>query len=161
MHRCISVGHAGRHLRTTICHLQEGELSLGGNTPAQLGVPTWRSLVAYIPQGKPTSQNCPAGLLTAAQSFRAQQARGRNAHDSHADLVRIAARLCLAEATLNQQWASLSGGEAQRALLAVHLTLRPAVLLLDEPTSACDPDSAARVEEELRKGDTGLLWVSQ
>jgi ABC-type bacteriocin/lantibiotic exporter with double-glycine peptidase domain len=35
----------------------------------------------------------------------------------------------------------LQGGQAQRVMLAIATALRPDVLLLDEPTSACDPMS--------------------
>ncbi len=38
----------------------------------------------------------------------------------------------------------LQGGQAQRVSLAISLALRPDVLLLDEPTSACDLESSLK-----------------
>jgi len=44
-------------------------------------------------------------------------------------------------------WSALSGGEAQRVALAARLALRPAVLLLDEPTASVDVASGQLIKE--------------
>ncbi len=61
---------------------------------------------------------------------------------------------------LGQSGQSLSGGQQQRLCIARDIAIKPEVLLLDEPCSALDPISTAKVEElihELKRDYTVVI----
>ncbi|CAI9419842.1 ABC transporter ATP-binding protein [Nocardioides sp. T2.26MG-1] len=63
------------------------------------------------------------------------------------------------DARLGERGTSLSGGQRQRISLARALARRPRLLILDDATSAVDPEVEARILEALRTGDGGTTLV--
>ncbi|HET8962182.1 ABC transporter ATP-binding protein [Nocardioides sp.] len=60
---------------------------------------------------------------------------------------------------LGERGTSLSGGQRQRISLARALVRRPRLLILDDATSAVDPEVEARILQALRAGGTGATLV--
>ncbi len=61
---------------------------------------------------------------------------------------------------LNDSGANISGGQQQRLCIARTIALNPEVILMDEPASALDPISTAKIEElifELKKDFTIII----
>ena len=63
---------------------------------------------------------------------------------------------------LDQPGGSLSGGQQQRLCIARAIAVKPEVLLLDEPCSALDPISTAKIEELIAelKADYTVVMVT-
>lgn len=74
---------------------------------------------------------------------------------------RVAMRLQLPAAALARTGADLSGGECRRAALLRAMTVRPDVLVLDEPTAALDRDSGVAVVQSVLdlQRDRGMAVV--
>jgi ABC-type multidrug transport system fused ATPase/permease subunit len=66
------------------------------------------------------------------------------------------------DSQLGERGTTLSGGQRQRLSLARALVRRPRLLVLDDATSAVDPEVEARILEAMRRrgGDSTLLLIA-
>ena len=67
------------------------------------------------------------------------------------DRIQEYLKICKADFPLDYPCSKLSGGERQRVYLAIFLSFMPKVLLLDEPTSELDENTARNLFENLRE----------
>ena len=132
--------------------VQAGSISLNGRDYEQWDPFEWRSQVCSVPQQVPRLQGAPAELEDRIAKLSVQ--RDRKSDDPR----ELAVSFGLSTELWERPWTELSIGEGHRALLAILLARCPAVILLDEPTAALDPDATAAVEERL-KGAT-CVWIT-
>ena len=136
------------HLLARHMDPQSGRIVIGGIELRELPDVAWHAHVILVSQQ--------AGALEMSIAQNLSLLRG----DAQLSALRdVAKEVCLDDRVMARPLGYdsvvgvdvvLSGGELQRLALARALLSRAPVLLLDEPTSACDPDTAAALHRTLR-----------
>ncbi|RMF90631.1 MAG: ABC transporter ATP-binding protein [Nitrospinota bacterium] len=107
--------------------------------------------IAMIMQEPKVSLNpvFPVGFQI-AEAIAAQRKIGKRAARKEAVEMLRRVRIAEPDKVANQYPHELSGGMAQRAMIAMMLSTRPKLLIADEPTSALDVTTQAQILELLR-----------
>jgi len=138
---------------------QVGELRVGGQPLAQLGLRSWRDMIGTVMQD---DQLFAGSIIDNISFFDARPdlawveecAKVASVHDE------IEAMPMAYNTLIGDMGTSISGGQKQRLLLARALYKRPKILFLDEATSALDVDRERLVNQAVRQLDLTRVIVA-
>ncbi|RUR01557.1 zinc ABC transporter ATP-binding protein AztA [Labedella endophytica] len=137
---------------------------LAGTREPSSGTRSVESAIAFVPQRTAISDRLPVtvrDVVTVGAWGRTGRWRPLHA-DARAAITEAMTRLEITSLA-TEPFAALSGGQRQRALLAQGIARGAGLLLLDEPTTGLDRDSAERIRAIMRseaERGTAVVCVS-
>lgn len=119
--------------------------------------------IAYVPQGLRFDRQFPISVMELVLSGRLSRLPwygifSKEDHHAAEEALEKVGMLAFA----NSSFGTLSGGQAQRALIARALVSAPKLLLLDEPTASVDSQAQGDIYNILRglKGNMTIMMVT-
>lgn len=135
-----------------------GRLTLFGKPPVEA-----RSHIGWVPQNFQFDRHFPISVEEVVLGGRLSRLSwtGRFKKEDGVIVQQALEKVGMAR-LLKHPFSSLSGGQAQRVLIARALVSSPSLLLLDEPTASVDPAAQAAIYQLLisLKGEMTILMVT-
>lgn len=158
-----ATGSGKSSLVTLIPRLYEcgsGSILVDGQKHTQMDMQTLRGSIGYVPQEVllftgSIRENIAWGNAAASQAEIEQAAAAAQIHDTVAGLPKGY------DTALGQRGVNLSGGQKQRLSIARALVRRPAILILDDSTSALDAVTEGLLLAELKKLSCTTFLITQ
>jgi urea transport system ATP-binding protein len=138
--------------------IQSGSIELAGQDIRKLPPEKRAALgIAYVPQGREIFPR-----LTVSENLQMGLANGSAKRGIPEEIFTMFPVL---KAMQTRRGGDLSGGQQQQLAIARALTMRPKVLMLDEPTEGIQPsiikDIGAAIKQLAAKGDMAILLIEQ
>lgn len=133
-----------------------GIITFDGHQLDNITIPSIRQKTAYVGQEPILAANSVKEALMLPFTFKAH----RNSLPDKKKIFGLLEKLSLNSDILNQNISKISGGEKQRIALVRAMLLNKKIFLLDETTSALDPESKAAVISLLLTSDFTVLSIS-
>ncbi len=130
-----------------LLHPKKGKILLFGKPPQEM-----RHLIGYVPQAIRLDRDFPISVLEMVMMGALKKLNwlGRYPSDVKSRALHALEQVGLSHKT-KASFGTLSGGEAQRMLIARAIIDHPRLLILDEPTANIDPQGEQNILEKLRE----------